>query len=453
MSVALDSLGYHKDMEACLQYFIEHQSGVGSHGKDIGPEGDVKSTRGCFVGTPFGWMCNTGVVLSPMAGHYRYSRNAAWLRAARPSILAAWDWIQKEREATRTFAADGKKVAHYGLLPKGRAHDWPGHRYHYCFSDAFTYKGMAEMAVAFREAGMPEAERFSKDAQEYRQCILDAMHQAEFTDPDTGLLFVPNTVYFRENQRGGIWRLDGPICLFAANLLDPVADAKYWDSMLAMVQRHHGTLGGLMACMGDDSDPRLRAANANALQHWYCNATESTYYRGFLARGESEKALLVFYTNLLYGMSEDLYQTVERVNTTDSDFAPYQPNASGNARILQMMRRMVIDEQDEAKGMLWLLRGCPRRWFAAGKSVVVADAPTLFGKMAMHTTSTTDAITIDIDPPADRPLRQLCVVMRHPDRQKPREITLNGANIAIHGEVLTIPAPVGHLRIVARFVP
>ena len=149
VSVALDSLGYHKDMESCLQYFIEHQSGVGSRGKDIGPEGDVKSTRGCFVGTLFRWMCNTGVVLSPMAGHYRYSRNAEWLKAARPSILAAWDWVQREREATRTLTADGKKVAHYGLLPKGRVHDWEGHRYHYTFSDAFTYKGMADIATAF----------------------------------------------------------------------------------------------------------------------------------------------------------------------------------------------------------------------------------------------------------------------------------------------------------------
>ena len=162
----------------------------------------------------------------------------------------------------------------------------------------------------------------------------------------------------------------------------------------------------------------------------------------------SEKALLVFYTNLVYGMSADLHQTVERVNVNDSNFAPFQPNASGNGRVLDMMRRMVIDEQDEAQGVLWLLRGCPRRWFAPGKAVVVEDAPTLFGKMAMRTTCTKDTITIDIDPPADRPLKQLCVAVRHPGRQKAREVTINGASIAIQGEVLTIPAPSGHLHIV-----
>ena len=75
------------------------------------------------------------------------------------------------------------------------------------FSDAYTYKGMADMAAAFREAGLPEADRLANDADEYRQCILDTLHRVEFTDPDSGLLFVPNTVYYRQGERGGVWLL------------------------------------------------------------------------------------------------------------------------------------------------------------------------------------------------------------------------------------------------------
>jgi hypothetical protein len=99
------------------------------------------------------------------------------------------------------------------------------------------------------------------------------------------------------------------------------------------------------------------------------------------------------------------------------------------------------------------LRGCPRRWFAPGKTVLVADAPTLFGKMAVRMACTKDAITIDIDPPADRPLKQLHVALRHPSRQKAKQVTINGANAAIQEEVLTVPAPSGHLHIVAEFTP
>ncbi len=84
-----------------------------------------------------------------------------------------------------------------------------------------------------------------------------------------------------------------------------------------------------------------------------------------LARGEHEKALLVFYTNLVYSMSQDCYQTVERIKLDQPNFSPFQQNASGNGRIIEMCRRMVIDEQDA--DTLWLLRGCPRRWFAPGR--------------------------------------------------------------------------------------
>jgi hypothetical protein len=450
VSIPLDSLGYHQEMESCLQYFVEHQSGVGKHGKDIAAEGEAKFTRGCFVGYPFRWTCTTGSVLSSMALHYRYSRNAHWLQTNRSTILAAWDWIQKNRETTRTLAPDGSKVTHYGLLPKGRVHDWAGHRYHYCFSDGFTCKGMADMAVAFREAGLPEADRLLREADEYRRCILDVMHRVEFTDPDTGLLFVPNTVYYRQGERGGVWVADGPLALFDAGLLHPVRDAKYWDSMLAMMQRKWGTLGGLVEHFSAAED---QSAVDKTSPFYYCNQAEMTYFRNYLARGEFEKAQLVFYTNLVYGMSPDLYQTVERVNINDSNYSPFQPNASGNGRVLDMMRRMVIDEQDEDQGMLWLLRGCPRRWFAPGKTVLVADAPTLFGKMAVRMACTKDAITIDIDPPADRPLKQLHVALRHPSRQKAKQVTINGANAAIQEEVLTVPAPSGHLHIVAEFTP
>ncbi len=186
---------------------------------------------------------------------------------------------------------------------------------------------------------------------------------------------------------------------------------------------------------------------------WYCNFVELGYYRDLVARGELEKALLVFYTNLAYGASPDLYQTVERVNVLDSNYAPLQPNSSANGRILAAMRRMVIDEQDEAQGVLWLLRACPRRWFAAGKSLSAVDAPTLFGKMAVKTTATGDALVIDVDSPAVRPLKELRVALRHPSRRKPSQVTVNGKAVAVDGELLTIANPSGHLRIVASYPP
>jgi len=159
----------------------------------------------------------------------------------------------------------------------------------------------------------------------------------------------------------------------------------------------------------------------------------------------------VLYSSLVYGMSEDCHETVERVNLVDANYSPFQPNSSGNGRVLAMLRRIVIDEQDEAQGKLRLLRGAPPRWFAPGKSISFSDAPTVFGKTALRTTCTDHAITIDVDSPTDPALKQLCVAVRHPARQKPRKVTVNGANATMDGEIVTVNAPTGHLRIVAEY--
>jgi hypothetical protein len=454
VSIPLDSLGFHKDTEACLQWFTEHQSGIGKHGDiNIGPDGQVTSNQGCFVG--FGsprWMNETGSTLWMMAEHYRYSRDAEWLKANRDGILAACDWIKKQRETTRTMEADGRRVAHYGLLPKGRPHDWEGRYYYFCWTDGYTQKGLAETAKAFRMAGMPEAGGLSDDADDYRRCILDTLEKVTYKDPELGLLTVPNTVYFGKGdpENVGVWVADGPRALFDVGILDPVADVKYWQSYLDMTERRYGTLGGLMCHFGSDGGALNWKTDRNS-PFWYVINTEVYWHRDFLARGEFEKALLVFYSSLAYGMSPDMFETVERVCVADSNYAPLSPNASSNGRALTMLRRIVIDEQDEAKGTLWLLRGCPRRWFAPGKSIDVSDAPTVFGKTALHTTCTDRAITIEIDSPKDSALKQLCVAVRHPDRKIPIRVTVNGEDAAIENEIVTVKSPSGQLRIVAEY--
>jgi hypothetical protein len=448
VSVPLASLGYARPMEECLRFFVETQPGIGKYGEDKGPDGEIKSNRGCYHSGNARWMNETGSVLWALAANFRYSRDAERLKANRTSILAAWDWIQRERAATRAVQADGKKVAHYGLLPKGCVHDWGGHRYHYCFTDGYTYRGMAEMAAAFREAGLAEADRLTREAEEYRRCILDVLKRVEYIDPETGLLFVPNTVYFRQGERGGVWVADGPRALFDTGLLGPTDQR--WEPMLAMTTRKWGAMAGLLCHFQGALGDEQWKVDADS-PYWYVNQTEMAWHRDFLARGEIEKALLVFYANLVYGMSPDCYQTVERVNLAERNYAPFQPNSSGNGRVLAMMRRTVIDEQDGEPGELWLLRGCPRRWFAPGKSILVGNAPTLFGKMSLRTECTAATVTVDVDLPGERPLRRVCLAVRRPGRQKPKSVTVNGKPASFQDEIIALTAPPAHIRVVCAY--
>ena len=80
---ALDSLGYHKDVRPCLQYFVEHQSGVGRWARTFRPTARYCAYR-ALSRAIVGWMNETGSVLWIFADHYRYSCDAERPKANRP---------------------------------------------------------------------------------------------------------------------------------------------------------------------------------------------------------------------------------------------------------------------------------------------------------------------------------------------------------------------------------
>jgi len=278
------------------------------------------------------------------------------------------------------------------------------------------------------------------DVAEYRKCILEAVERAQFVDPETGFMFIPISALYQKGTESdtGVWFLDGPLWLFYLGLLDP--SDKRFDDMEAYVDKVYGRNIGIYGRMAPGSDM------------WYVNQGDDAYYNVYLARGQYEKALLVFNSNLAYCLSSDAYQAVERIDAGDPGFCPLQPNASGQGRLIEMMRRMVIDEQDSDKGILWLLRGCPRQWFAKGKSIIVKNAPTLFGKMALTSTAaTSDTISIEVDCPDREPVSHLKLVVRHPDRKTMIQATVNGSVIAHSGEIIDIANAQGHLRVVCKY--
>jgi hypothetical protein len=116
-----------------------------------------------------------------------------------------------------------------------------------------------------------------------------------------------------------------------------------------------------------------------------------------------------------------------------------------------MMRRMIIDEQEAAAGRLWLLRGCPRRWFAAGKSIAVAKAPTLFGPMALRMHSLGGTITVDVDLPVLDPPKEIRLVVRHPERKAIAGATVNGQTAKIDGETIVLRSASGRVRVVCTY--
>ena len=290
---------------------------------------------------------------------------------------------------------------------------------------------------AAHELYLPEADRLTRDADDYRQCLLDVIGREQYAEPETKLSIIPNRVgQNRANPVDRGWLGNGPMHLFGTRLLVPTDER--FEPMVEYARRKFGITMGLMEHYRGGSE-------------WYNNQTERGYYQCYLGRGEIEKSLLVFYSNLAYSGSSDTYQTSERFHSDDPNFSAFQPNMSGNGRILDMMRRMVIDEQDAANGRLWLLRGCPRSWFAKGESIVVKKAPTLFGEMAVMVHSEGDTITVDVDSPVWESPNEIRLVLRHPDRKPIVKAAVNDKDASADGEIIVLPKPSGRMHIVSTY--
>lgn len=430
MAVPMMSVGYTQELEPALRYFVERQNYIGKYSANRGPV----SIKGTYSGNIL-WMNGTGSILWALAEEYRYSRDIKRLETNKHSILAAWDWIQRERALTRDFDKDGKRVDYYGLLPAGQPDDTGGHYYNYTMTDNYTWLGMSQMAKAFREAAFPESALMTREANEYRECILAAIRKTEVTNQATGLLFMPNGVGGRLDDPN--WVGNGPIQLYNTGFLRP--NDSYFADMTEYTKRRYGFLMGL-------------TEHYSGGTQWYPNQTDCGYFKSFLARNEIQKALLVLFSDLDYGMSQDTFQTSERFRYDNiNNYSPLQPNASGNGRLIDMLRRMVIDEQDADSGILWLLRGCPRRWFAKGQSILVKNAPTLFGKMGLATKSDGRRLTVDIECPDRQTPKELRVVLRSPDRRPIAQATANGKPVEVEGDTIILRKPKGHQRVVCTY--
>jgi hypothetical protein len=411
---AMVSLGYHEAIEPCLRFFTEQQVGIGAHSASHGPVG-AKSLTGSYPGQASSdWMNFTGSTLWMLANYYHYTRDTEWLKRNLPSILAAWEWVQGERARSYIVDDKGERVEYYGLMPPGRAGDWPEGSYLFTFTDNYTWYGMSEIAKAFREAGLPEADRFTKEAEEYRQCIVDVIHREEVVEPETGQIFVPNAAFYKKGYRASWWMADGPVQLFRTGLLKP--DDKRFQATFELTKRKHGVLLGMHETYGHPE--------------WYNNQTDHTYHKCYLARGEFEKALLTFYSSFVYGTSHDCYQTLERTNVYEPNYGSYQPNGSNIGRLLEMLKRMVIDEQEPGK--LWLLRGCPRRWFGPGKGIEVENGVTYYGKLDLRIAPQRlqDEIQLELTLREDslEHLESIYVRLPHPVRKKIQRVIVNGRN-------------------------
>ena len=448
-TVGLDCFGYHDRARAYLESLMAVQG-------TIKPDGDFRSAEGALQasdfdqGAPkashFHYNLDHGTILEGILFHYRITGDQAWLRTIAPNVIAACDFVTRERAATLSRDARTR-----GLLPPGHLEDNPEWRYWFAVN-AHAHGGMHMAAQALADIGHPEAGRIRADAEAYRADILAAAREARILSPVVRLLngvavpHIPARAELRWREFGWIREVAyGAIHLWDGGLFDSHSPEVTWilqdleDNLFVNREFGYGidVDDGWFSLGGVTPQPNLMSIDLT-----------------YLRRDQIKHSLRNFYNNLVYGLYRDVRVLAEWMSEPGLGGGPfYKP--SDEARVITWLRHHLVTEEDD---VLWLAKGAPRAWFADGQQFGVADMPTFFGRVSYTIASRAAHGEIRAQVKLDLRRRpgEVRLRLRHPDAALLKEASVNGrpAEIDARHETITLPLPDAGARtyeIVARY--
>ena len=426
--IGLDMRGLHEDAARYLEPFLRWQGSMEPPGKFSSREGFLAAADEY---TWVRWLSGHGWLLWALAEHYLLSGDRVWLERALPHIIAACDWIERERATNKKAGPDGSRPAHWGLLPPGPTGDGAPNSYSF-FGEACAWRGLDAAAAVLRDIGHPRAEELERAAGEYRECILSAMREGTRLAPvyqlKSGLRipFVPMDLYngWKINTGGGPfdrhpWYLDvGPLHTIDLGVLDARTDLAGW--MLQTLEDYW-----LKHSLAID-------------EPWY--APQAYAYYG---RDQLHEFLGVYYNLLAEGMDRQVYAPVEGHGGVQN--LPW-----GDGEHTRILRRMLVHEEGN---VLHIARAVPRAWLAHGKRIAFRKAPTRFGKVsfAIESSAIQGSIRATIDPPDRKPV-PIALRLRHPTAAPLKSVTVNGKpHTAFGTEWIQLPAGTERLEVTAGY--
>ena len=408
---AFDLRGLSRYSRPVLNSFVETQTDdVGGLTRTRMGEGDIVAGEGFarrpgFLGNFGGWTANPlllshGLEQWALASHFRITRDRSWLGNGPGSplqaTLDAFDWTAAQRRRTMR-EENGRKVAHWGLLPAASAHDWlTGNT---IFNDAFCIFGMIEVVRMLREIAHPRTEELARELNEYRLCLRDryreARDRARLLPLPNGsqIPYVPRDVYELDwAKTDWTYTTFGPLRAGAWGALDPHDELV--NQTLAFLEA--GMPKGEGFYFEDWSTERKIAnpfgqptadenfrdvddpeADRHFMWRHYVEY-ETMWPIGFdlfLQRDDLPRFFEWFFHNLSVVIHKDFRVGVESLDGVPSC-------APGDGERWRAIRDMFVNERggyDGSQQSLWLLQAIPRCWLKPGDRLAVKQMGTHFG--------------------------------------------------------------------------
>jgi hypothetical protein len=446
----LDQAGHHDRAETYLETFLATQ-GM-SH-----LDGDFASSEGVMQGldfdagvprrSGFAYNLDPGFVMECLAAHYNLTGDRVWLKRVAPKLVAACDFVIRERERTKRRGLDGGPVVEWGLLPAGHLEDNPEWR-HWFAVNAHAYNGMRAIGGALAEIDHPQAERLLRAAADYCSDIRSAARRAMVEAPVVRLLdgtYIPH-VPTRTGIRGREWgwfreAAYGALHLLEGNVFDPDEKEMTW----------------VLQDLEDNLFVSREWGRPVDLERWWFSHGGVTIQPNlmdlgidYLRRGQVKHALRALFNNFGVSLYRDVPVFAEHpVIDLGHGVGPFY-KSSDESKALIWLRAFLIQEKGDE---LHLAMGAPRAWFAAGQSFGVRDMATCFGPLTYHVRAGPTSVTVEVVTPARRVPRALVVHLRRPEEETIQSVTVNGQphTDLFAAETVRITAPAGTLTIRADY--
>ena len=439
MVVDLDRRGYHREAQECLEAWLHYQSSVALPGDFASKQGVLYGAGGYEAG---GYNQHHGWILWCLAEHYRFTRDAVWLRRAAPGLVAGADWIIGE--TARTAA---RQELERGLLPPGSLEDI-GDWWTWLSTSCYTWRGLDSAAWALEQIRHPQAKRIRLAADAFHASLLANFRHAARRSPvvrlrdGTAVPHFPSYVQRRGRSFGWICEtLEGALHLLITGALDshsPEADwiLKDYEDNLYLSNQYGYTL--------DDFDRLWFGRGGMSMQACLLLGVEP-----YLARDDAKHALRAMFNAIAVSHFPDVHINTEHALPEMGDWRGDHYKTSDEANACGWLRQLFLREQADA---LLVGQAVPRQWLEPGRQCGLQRAATWFGPASILYTPAQNQITAQLDAPSRNPPSEIRLRFRDPLQRPLRSVTLDGKPwTQFKGDWVQLPGNIGSATVVARF--
>lgn len=447
---SLEMRGEHAEARRLIEPFLECQGARGLAGNfrthDAVLYAAHPSEPDPYTGQAY--TLHHGWGLWAAAEHYLWTRDLAYLSRVASRLVAASEWIVRERQATRRPLPDGSRRIEYGLAPAGDLEDVEEFLYYYA-TDAYFHIGLSQTAEVLEQSvrairdspapAAPEARavrrqalasyqglaaRLKRDAEEFRRDIRASVAESVATSPVVRLRdgshvpWVPPRAYALTHQREGWIReaLYPALHLVSGGVYEPAHPFVDWmvrdleDNIFLSSESGYGV-----------ARPRQQFFHLGGFTLQPALLDLPLVY---LAEDRTANFLRSFYNTAAASLYPDALCFAEWMPRLGKGGGPLYKTPD-ECKFVQWMRQMVVCERGQT---LELGPGVPRAWMRHGQSLQIRRAATHFGPLDLEIASQAAEGRITARVRLDATVRPAVIrlLLRHPEARPIRQVTIGG---------------------------